>query len=38
MNENWQIELKGEPGLHWKNNHQPEKLLQWVDKFHAWLR
>jgi pyruvate/2-oxoglutarate dehydrogenase complex dihydrolipoamide dehydrogenase (E3) component/uncharacterized membrane protein YdjX (TVP38/TMEM64 family) len=20
----------------WKKNHQPEKLLQWVAKFHAW--
>ena len=22
----------------WKKNHQPEKLLQWVAKFHAWKR
>ncbi len=22
----------------WKKNHQPEKLLQWVAKFHAWMR
>lgn len=22
----------------WKKNHQPEKLLQWVAKFHAWRR
>jgi len=22
----------------WKKNHQPEKLLQWVVKFHAWKR
>ncbi|HIG66015.1 MAG TPA: pyridine nucleotide-disulfide oxidoreductase [Methyloprofundus sp.] len=22
----------------WKKNHQPEKLLQWVAKFHVWKR
>lgn len=22
----------------WKKNHQPEKLLQWVEKFHSWKR
>lgn len=22
----------------WKKNHKPEKLLQWVEKFHAWRR
>lgn len=22
----------------WKKNHAPEKLLQWVEKFHAWNR
>lgn len=22
----------------WKKNHQPEKLLQWVEKFHSWMR
>ncbi len=22
----------------WKRNHQPEKLLQWVEKFHQWRR
>lgn len=22
----------------WKKNHQPERLLQWVAKFHAWRR
>ena len=22
----------------WKRQHKPEKLLQWVEKFHAWRR
>lgn len=22
----------------WKKNHQPEKLLEWVSRFHAWRR
>jgi pyruvate/2-oxoglutarate dehydrogenase complex dihydrolipoamide dehydrogenase (E3) component len=22
----------------WKKNHQPEKLLQWVARYHAWRR
>jgi len=22
----------------WKKNHQPKKLLEWVEKFHAWKR
>ncbi len=22
----------------WKKNHQPEKLLYWVEKFHDWMR
>lgn len=22
----------------WKRNHQPEKLLEWVAKYHAWRR
>jgi pyruvate/2-oxoglutarate dehydrogenase complex dihydrolipoamide dehydrogenase (E3) component/uncharacterized membrane protein YdjX (TVP38/TMEM64 family) len=22
----------------WKKNHAPEKLLKWVEKFHAWRR
>lgn len=22
----------------WKRNHAPEKLLQWVEKFHGWQR
>lgn len=22
----------------WKRNHQPKKLLAWVEKFHAWRR
>jgi pyruvate/2-oxoglutarate dehydrogenase complex dihydrolipoamide dehydrogenase (E3) component/uncharacterized membrane protein YdjX (TVP38/TMEM64 family) len=22
----------------WKKNHQPELLLNWVEKFHAWMR
>ena len=22
----------------WKNSHKPEKLLQWVEKFHKWKR
>jgi hypothetical protein len=22
----------------WKNAHKPEKLLAWVEKFHAWRR
>ncbi len=22
----------------WKQNHKPEKLLAWVEKFHAWRR
>ena len=22
----------------WKRNHKPEKLLEWVGKFHAWRR
>jgi len=22
----------------WKKNHQPEKLLHWVEKFHVWMR
>ncbi|MCK5354592.1 MAG: hypothetical protein KAJ63_05705, partial [Methyloprofundus sp.] len=22
----------------WKKNHQPEKLLHWVAKYHRWRR
>jgi len=22
----------------WKKNHQPKKLLEWVERFHAWKR
>ncbi|MGZ8237028.1 MAG: dihydrolipoyl dehydrogenase family protein, partial [Methylobacter sp.] len=22
----------------WKRNHAPQKLLQWVERYHAWLR
>ncbi len=22
----------------WKKNHKPEKLLNWVEKFHKWMR
>ncbi len=22
----------------WKKNHQPQKLLSWVEKFHQWMR
>jgi hypothetical protein len=22
----------------WKRNHAPEKLLQWVGRYHAWRR
>jgi len=23
---------------HWKRNHKPERLLEWVERFHAWRR
>ncbi len=22
----------------WKKNHAPEKLLEWIEKYHAWRR
>jgi hypothetical protein len=22
----------------WKKAHKPEKLLEWVEKFHTWRR